>query len=387
MKKKFVWLLAAVIVGAAVFCFSLNKSYKSDCSAMPAEALKLEKVSEYLYKIRYNDIDYSVINNWPELMEKAYKRISSVGSDKAFACTAVVNGSIYGRNLDFFIGQYPEFIVWVDGKEGRYASMAVGSLLNVDRKEAESGKLSEDTIRLLPFMIFDGVNEKGVACNMNYVPRDVKHDSTNPKAEELPYFLVIRYVLDNAASAAEGVELLKGRNLVDKPALSALHWIIADPKESYLVEIVDNELRVVKNPKAMTNYYKSIDGYTPNACGIERMDIVNQNYDKANTVEGMRSLLQSVHYTQSYKSSTKPFWYSEHYAYDALKGEDYTINTPKEKLQARVDKIVEDFSRCTRDNPDGFWETVHSSVYDLSKQTLRISMHEDYSKYWDFKLK
>ncbi|MDO4952964.1 MAG: linear amide C-N hydrolase, partial [Synergistaceae bacterium] len=332
MKKKFVWLLAAVIVGAAVFCFSLNKSCKTDCSAKPAEAMKVEKVSEYLYKIRYNDIDYSVIDNWSELMEKSYKGISSAGNEKAFACTAVVNGNIYGRNLDFFIGQYPEFIVWVDGKEGRYASMAVGSVLNVDRKEAESGKLSEDTIRMLPFMIYDGINEKGVACNMNYVPKDVKHDSTNPKAEELPYFLLIRYVLDNAASAAEGVELLKGRNLVDKPALSSLHWIIADPKESYLIEIVDNEMRVVKNPKAMTNYYRSIKDYTPHACGIERMDIVNKNYDKANTVEGMSSLLQSVHYTQAYKKSTNPFWYSEHYQYDSATGKDYTVNTPKEEM-------------------------------------------------------
>ena len=137
----------------------------------------------------------------------------------------------------------------------------------------------------------------------------------------------------------------------------------------------------------MTNYYLSVDGYTPHACGIERMDIIKKGYDKAVSVEDMRRLMQSVHYTQAYKKSTKPFWYSEHYLYDKETGKDYTIDTPKDEMQAHVDKIVEDFSRCTRDEPNGFWETVHSSVYDMDKLTLRVSMHEDYGKYWDFKLK
>ena len=251
----------------------------------------------------------------------------------------------------------------------------------------ENGKLSDDAKRLLPFMITDGINEKGVTCNMNYVPYDVKNDSTNPGAEELPFMMVNRYILDNAGSAAEAVELLKGKNLVEKPKNLALHWMIADPKESYVVEIIDNELRVVKNPKIMTNYYLSIKDYTPHACGIERMDIIKKGYDNATSAESMRRLMQSVHYTQAYKKSTNPFWYSEHYLYDEATGKDYSISTPMEELQPYVDKIVEDFSRCTRDNPDGFWETVYTSVYDMSRQTVRISLHEDYGKYWDFKLK
>ena len=386
MKKKFLWLLIAILAGASVFGFSLYKSCNAEYLAKPAEALKFEKVSDYLYRVRYAEPDYSAVND-VEALSRFFKKRADAGNGKAFACTAVVNGNIYGRNLDYHIGQYPEVIVWVDGKDGRYASIAVGILSNVHYKDMESGKLSDDMKRLLPFMITDGMNEKGVTCNMNYVPYDVKNDSTNPKAEELPFMMVNRYILDNAGSAAEAVELLKGRNLVEKPKNLGLHWMIADTKESYVVEIVDNELRVVKNPKAMTNYYLSVDGYTPHACGIERMDIVNKNYDRANTVEGMRSLLQSVHYTQSYKKSTNPFWYSEHYQYDSATGKDYTVNTPKEEMAPLIEKITEKFSHCTRDKPDGFWETVHSSVYDMDKLTLRVSMHEDYGKYWDFKLK
>ncbi len=387
MKKKFLGLLTVIALFSAwIFVGGCSGENGTNYSKKPAEAMKLEKVSEYLYKTRYNDLDESVYSDI-DLLKKFFKMTTVADNGKAFACSAVVNGKFYGRNLDLFMGQYPNFVVWVDGNDKRYASLCVAMMQNVPLAEADSGELSEDMKKLLPFVVFDGVNEKGVTCNSNYVPKEVEHDSTNPGAKDLPYLTVVRYILDNAGSAAEGVELLKGRNLVNKPDVSTLHWMIADPKESYVVEIVDNQMRVVKNPKAMTNYYLSVDGYTPHACGIERMDVIKKGYDKATSVEGMRGLMQSVHYTQAYKKSTKPFWYSEHYFYDTATANDYNIDTPKDKLQAYVDEIVEAFSRCTRDNPDGFWETVYTSVYDMSRQMLRISIHEDYSKYWDFKLK
>ena len=387
MKKKFVWLLIAIFVGASVFGFSLYKSCNAEYLAKPAEAQKIEKVSDYLYKIRYNDLDNSVYSDI-DLIKKFFGKLVAAYNGKAFACSAVVNGNFYGRNLDLFMGHSPKYVVWVEGNDKRYASLGAGIMYAVTLAEADSGELSEDMKKLLPFMVLDGVNEKGVTCNVNYVPRDVENDKgTKPGAEELPYFTVVRYILDNAGSAAEAVELLRGKNLVDKPKISTLHWMIADPKESYVVEVIDNELRVVKNPKAMTNYYLSVDGYTPHACGIERMDIIKKGYDKATSVENMRRLMQSVYYTQAYKKSTKPFWYSEHYQYDSATGKDYNINTPMDEMQPHVDEIVQAFSHCTRDNPDGFWETVYTSVYDMGKQTMRISLHEDYSKYWDFKLK
>ena len=387
MKSKLlVFFAAAVLFSSVISAGGCNGDSEANYSKKPEEAMKVEKVSDYLYKTRYDDLDESVYSD-TELIRKFFKITTAADKGKAFACSAVVNGNFYGRNFDFFMGQDPNFVVWVEGNDKRYASIGVVMMQNVSLAEADSGELSEDMKKLLPFVVLDGINEKGVTCNSNYVPKEVEHDSTNPGAKDLPYLTVVRYVLDNAESAAHAVELLKGRNLVNKPDVTTLHWMIADPKESYVVEVVDNELRVVKNPEAMTNYYLSVDGYTPHACGIERMDIIKKGYDKAASVENMRRLMQSVYYTQAYKKSTKPFWYSEHYQYDSATGKDYNINTPMDELQPHVDKIAEDFSRCTRDNPDGFWETVYTSVYDMSKQTMRISLHEDYSKYWDFKLK
>ena len=36
--------------------------------------------------------------------------------------------------------------------------------------------------------------------------------------------------------------------------------------------------------------------------------------------------------------------------------------------------------------PDNFWQTWHTAVYDLAKRTLRLNIQEDYSKHYDFKL-
>ena len=390
MKKKIVWLLALLafiaLFSAVIFAGGCNGDSGTSYSKKPVEAMKVEKVSDYLYKTRYDDLDESVYSD-TELIRKFFKMPAAVNDEKAVACSAVVNGNFYGRNFDFFMGQNPNFVVWVEGNDRRYASIGVVMMQNVPLAEADSGELSEDMKKLLPFVVLDGINENGVACNSNYVPKEVKHDSTNTKAEDLPYLTVVRYILDHAKDAAHAVELLKGRNLVNKPDVTTLHWMIADPKEAYVVEVEDDQLRVVKKPKAMTNYYLSLKDYTPHACGIERMDIIKIGCDKATSVESMRRLMQSVHYTQAYKKSTNPFWYSEHYLYDTATGKDYNINTPMEEMQPYVDKIVEDFSHCTRDNPGGFWETVYTSVYYMSRQTMRISMHEDYGTYWDFKLK
>ena len=36
--------------------------------------------------------------------------------------------------------------------------------------------------------------------------------------------------------------------------------------------------------------------------------------------------------------------------------------------------------------PDNFWQTWHTAVYDLAKRTLRLNIQEDYSRHYDFKL-
>ena len=36
--------------------------------------------------------------------------------------------------------------------------------------------------------------------------------------------------------------------------------------------------------------------------------------------------------------------------------------------------------------PDNFWLTWHTAVYDLANRTLRLNIQEDYAKHYDFKL-
>ncbi len=42
--------------------------------------------------------------------------------------------------------------------------------------------------------------------------------------------------------------------------------------------------------------------------------------------------------------------------------------------------------RDRNNQPDNFWQTWHTAVYDLANRTLRLNIQEDYSKHYDFKL-
>ena len=36
--------------------------------------------------------------------------------------------------------------------------------------------------------------------------------------------------------------------------------------------------------------------------------------------------------------------------------------------------------------PNNFWQTCHTAVYDLANRTLRLNIQEDYSQHFAFKL-
>ena len=95
----------------------------------------------------------------------------------------------------------------------------------------------------------------------------------------------------------------------------------------------------------------------------------------------MARLMERVKYTRSYEPDTEPFWYTEF-----TEGDLTIANAPmdfKEVLQ----KDFNTYKLRDRNNqPDNFWQTWHTAVYDLANRTLRLNIQEDYSKHYDFKL-
>ena len=386
-KKAFRLLLTALMA----FSFAV---YVSAAQAAPFTAPK--KLDKYLYYMEYTDYPVDLATG---------EQVKT-----GFACSAVRNGNFYGRNLDLDYADVPEFVIKVAAKEGRYASIGLAAILTLKSSEVDS--VPEAQLLAMPNLTFDGINENGVAMNCNVCPA-VDLDfatllSTNYGKPRIHAIAVVRYVLDHAESAAHGVELLKNMDIYGGYGTWGLHWMLSDEKETYIIECIDGEL-VARNDtdNIMTNFYvnyapntpyakhiartgqtaagKNYEGFpilTPHACGVERYAILKEHYaEGGESAEGMARLMERVKYTQSYEAATKPFWYTE------FTDGDLTIASAPMDFKPIIQASIDTYKLHDRNiQPNNFWQTWHTAVYDLANRTLRLNIQEDYSKHFDFKL-
>lgn len=388
-KKSFSLLLTALIAFSFALCVSV---------AQAASFTAPKKLADYLYYMEYTDYV-------PNLMTGEQVKTG-------FACSAVRNGNFYGRNLDLDYADVPEFVIKVDAKEGRYASIGLSTSYALKSTNGVD-KVSEDQWLAMPNMTFDGINENGVAMNCNVAPAiDLDFAtplSTNYGKPRIHAVSVVRYVLDHAKSAAHGVDLLKNMDIYGGYGTWGLHWMLSDEKETYIIECIDGELVARNNTdNIMTNFYvnyapntpyakhiaktgqtvagktyKDFPILTPHACGVERYAILKEHYaEGGKSAEGMSRLMERVKYTKSYEADTEPFWYTEF-----TEGNLTMANAPMD-FKAVIQSSIDTYKLHDRNiQPNNFWQTWHTAVYDLKNRTLRLNIQEDYSKHYDFKLK
>ena len=388
-KKSFSLLLTALIAFSFALCVSV---------AQAASFTAPKKLADYLYYMEYTDYV-------PNLMTGEQVKTG-------FACSAVRNGNFYGRNLDLDYADVPEFVIKVDAKEGRYASIGLSTSYALKSTNGVD-KVSEDQWLAMPNMTFDGINENGVAMNCNVAPAiDLDFAtllSTNYGKPRIHAVSVVRYVLDHAKSAAHGVDLLKNMDIYGGYGTWGLHWMLSDEKETYIIECIDGELVARNNTdNIMTNFYvnyapntpyakhiaktgqtvagktyKDFPILTPHACGVERYAILKEHYaEGGKSAEGMSRLMERVKYTKSYEADTEPFWYTEF-----TEGNLTIANAPMD-FKAVIQSSIDTYKLHDRNiQPNNFWQTWHTAVYDLKNRTLRLNIQEDYSKHYDFKLK
>ena len=89
---------------------------------------------------------------------------------------------------------------------------------------------------------------------------------------------------------------------------------------------------------------------------------------------------KKVWYTNLYNPDTNPFRYSEYYMnrWEYSYG-DLTINSTPEDLAQLIENSNTKF--LTRERNWIFWQTVHTSVYDLKNKTLTIIPQESDEKF------
>jgi hypothetical protein len=190
---------------------------------------------------------------------------------------------LYGRNFDWRFS--PALLLFTAPPDG-YASV---SMVDIDYLGYGGDNAQHLTDRPLserrgllaaPEVPFDGMNEKGLAVGMAAVPPgDMRPD---PQKRTLDQVMIIREMLDHAATVEEAVDLL-GRYNIDMGSVP-IHYLIASAAgKSALVEFYAGERRVFWNEQPWhlaTNFLlAAADGAPAGYCW--RYDRLSQRLSQA----------------------------------------------------------------------------------------------------------
>lgn len=372
-----------------------------------------KKIAPNLYEVTVDSYDYDHV-----FKTKRANREYFMG------CSAIRQGNYFGRNFDFFAGDVPEIVVKTTAKEGRYASVGmVGGLMWISTSLIDTG-LDEDSKKLIPNMMLDGINEKGLVVEINCVNAvDVggmtKH--TNPGKKPVAQIAVVRYLLDKAASADEAIAIMKEIDIVNDPAVMGdihgltevafeLHFLIADKDKTYLVEFnntkPEGQKIVVMEESVMTNFYRHLADpqkniFPDHSIGVERYRKLVDNRHSVSSMEDMKALMRSVRYSNSSRQDGE-YAPGKKFNNPYTCYSDHPVFGEKEIIYANHKKHIRELLREMKNeeaktaavlkdpklsNPEGMWVTSHSAVFDIPNKTMSVAIFERFDKYYDYSLK
>lgn len=364
-----------------------NKKYISDTNAIVIKSMKknayksITKVEDYFYETEYNELDY----------EGAIEFFKTYYGEKA-SCSAVRKDNVYGRNYDWYYDDKCSFLVKTKKSDEHLSVIGMsGSVPSLTKSLVEAGEYSE-MFRFMPFLLLDGINEKGVIASINVVPKGDKGitTGTTPKIEKretINQVMLVRYILDKFESAEQAVTYIRDYVSVYAPSSIETHFMVADANGTYSIEFINNETVIRElNKPYMTNFYLTdvqyednhikFDSVTNYGSGLERYNLIADNYNSISDVSSMTSLMDELKYTKSYDKTNPDFWYTEFVGDYTSEGlGKLTVTSTPEQFEPVVDIAIEKFENRSRFNPDT-WQTVHSSVYDMDELKLYVKCQE-----------
>ncbi len=154
--------------------------------------------------------------------------------------------TLYCRNFDYSYN--PPMLMHCKPGGGDHDSFSISGMtfVNYDKYHIPTG-LNLDSYPALGLSIFpcDGVNEKGVAVSLLYIP-NIEGTLDNGKTP-IHSNGFVRLILDRAGSVDEALELMSGYDIFYSSG-KANHFLIADRSgRSVIVEFVYGEMHVIEN--------------------------------------------------------------------------------------------------------------------------------------------
>lgn len=152
--------------------------------------------------------------------------------------------------------------------EGKYKSLGIADAFwlamaggNLHEGAFDDGYTDTSLAVLLPYLIVDGINEKGLTVSI--LKLDIKEgeaavNQQEPGKATIGHFVLARYILDSCATVEEAIALAKEYNIRNIGGID-LHLFVTDSTgASIVLEWRYNQL-VVTDTNAVTNFYVGFD--------------------------------------------------------------------------------------------------------------------------------
>lgn len=123
--------------------------------------------------------------------------------------------------------------------------------------------------------------------------------------------------------------------------------------------------------------YFDTNHITLHGAGLERFNIIAQEYAGIEDIEDMRTLLDNLRYTKMYitaPDTADPAWLTEYC------GGLLTVKTAPIGFEEIEEQAGQAYTDRDRDNPKT-WQTVHAVIYDISTKTMYLRAQENSTEF------
>jgi len=205
------------------------------------------------------------------------------------------NAKLFGRNYDW--PEHASYYLVFTNPESAYSSVSTVDLsfFKYVNNEPPDFPGNLNTVKILPYFPFDGMNEKGLAIGMNAVEN--AQLPNDPEKVTIGELQLIRLVLDYAASVEEAILLIEQYNI--KMEDPPIHYLLADSTgHSVTIEFVDGNMEVIHNSnpwQVTTNFVITGVNITDDAPCWR----FNTAYESLSLNTGNISLNEAAHILQS----------------------------------------------------------------------------------------
>ena len=193
----------------------------------------------------------------------------------AFTAQSEEGKFLYGRNFDYKMDM-TAVLVRTAPKNG-YRSIG---LANVGWIGYIAGTLNDGTTDLsmaafFPYLLMDGMNEKGLAMSVLKLRGDPTLQDTGKN--KISTTVALRLVLDRAATVDEALALLDEYDMQSSMPEANFHFLLADASgKAVVLEYLPNGQRMVYDQNYVTNFYLTENvPYAP-VRGKDRYDLIEQ---------------------------------------------------------------------------------------------------------------